>query len=126
VRQRATPRAVPPGRTVWAREAEILAWHRTAGCSNGPTEAINLLIKKVKRVGHGFPTKGYGSSWIFEPRLTSANALRRVQQRAFSLVTSPIAAAAAVALRRQVADSPDRKTAKPPTTPSSLSALNAG
>ena len=24
------------------------------GCSNGPTEAVNLLIKKVKRVGHGF------------------------------------------------------------------------
>jgi hypothetical protein len=22
--------------------------------SNGPTEAINLLIKKIKRVGHGF------------------------------------------------------------------------
>lgn len=41
-------------RTVGAWEAEILAWHRTAGCSNGPTEAINLLIKKVKRVGHGF------------------------------------------------------------------------
>jgi transposase len=41
-------------RTVRAWEAEILAWHRTAGCSNGPTEAINLLIKKVKRVGHGF------------------------------------------------------------------------
>jgi hypothetical protein len=28
---------------VRAWEAEILAWHRTAGCSNGPTEAINLL-----------------------------------------------------------------------------------
>ena len=41
-------------RTVGAWEAEILAWHRTAGCSNGPTEAIDLLIKKVKRVGHGF------------------------------------------------------------------------
>jgi hypothetical protein len=27
---------------------------RTAGCPNGPTEALNLLIKKVKRVGHGF------------------------------------------------------------------------
>ena len=27
---------------------------RTKGCSNGPTEAMNLLIKKVKRVGHGF------------------------------------------------------------------------
>jgi transposase len=41
-------------RTVRAWEAEILAWHATGGCSNGPTEAINLLIKKVKRVGHGF------------------------------------------------------------------------
>jgi transposase len=41
-------------RTVRAWEAEILAFHSTMGCSNGPTEAINLLIKKVKRVGHGF------------------------------------------------------------------------
>jgi transposase len=41
-------------RTVRAWEAEILAWHATGGCSNGPTEAINLLIKKVKWVGHGF------------------------------------------------------------------------
>jgi transposase len=41
-------------RTVRAWEAEILAWHATDGCSNGPTEAMNLLIKKVKRVGHGF------------------------------------------------------------------------
>jgi len=41
-------------RTVRAWEVEILAWHATDGCSNGPTEAINLLVKKVKRVGHGF------------------------------------------------------------------------
>jgi transposase len=41
-------------RTVWAWEGEILAFHATSGCSNGPTEAINLLVKKVKRVGHGF------------------------------------------------------------------------
>jgi transposase len=41
-------------RTVRAWEAEILAWQATNGCSNGPTEAINLLIKKVKRVGRGF------------------------------------------------------------------------
>ena len=41
-------------RTVKAWEAEILAFHATDGCSNGPTEAINLLVKKVKRVGHGF------------------------------------------------------------------------
>jgi transposase len=41
-------------RTVRAWQTEILAWHQTSGCSNGPTEAINLLIKKVKPVGHGF------------------------------------------------------------------------
>jgi transposase len=41
-------------RTVRVWEAKILAWHATGGCSNGPTEAVNLLIKKVKRVGHGF------------------------------------------------------------------------
>jgi transposase len=41
-------------RTVRAWEAEIVAFHTTGGCSNGPTEAVNLLIKKVKRVGHGF------------------------------------------------------------------------
>jgi transposase len=41
-------------RTVRAWEAEILAWHVSDGCSNGPTEAVNLLIKKIKRVGHGF------------------------------------------------------------------------
>ena len=41
-------------RTVRAWETEILAWHVTDGCSNGPTEAVNLLVKKVKRVGHGF------------------------------------------------------------------------
>jgi hypothetical protein len=33
---------------------EVLAFHSTMGCSNGLTEAVNLLIKKVKRVGHGF------------------------------------------------------------------------
>jgi transposase len=41
-------------RTVRTWEAEVLAFHATGGCSNGPTEAVNLLIKKVKRVGHGF------------------------------------------------------------------------
>ncbi len=41
-------------RTVRAWEAEMLAWHATGGCSNGPTEAVNLLIKQIKRVGHGF------------------------------------------------------------------------
>jgi transposase len=41
-------------RTVRAWEAEILAFHSTKSCSNGSTEAVNLLVKKVRRVGHGF------------------------------------------------------------------------
>jgi transposase len=45
-------------RTVRAWEAEILAFHTTGGCSNGSTEAVNLLIKKVMRVGHGFRNFG--------------------------------------------------------------------
>ncbi len=32
---------------------EILAHHDT-GVSNGPTEGLNLLVKKIKRVGHDF------------------------------------------------------------------------
>jgi transposase len=39
--------------TVRRWQHQILGWHRT-GLSNGPTEAMNLLIKKIKRVGHGF------------------------------------------------------------------------
>lgn len=41
------------GRTIvrWAKQ--ISAWHR-ARFSNGPTEAINNLIKRVKRVAFGF------------------------------------------------------------------------
>lgn len=42
------------GRTLAAWEAEILAYFTTGGVSNGPTEAINLLIKRIKRVGFGF------------------------------------------------------------------------
>jgi transposase len=41
-------------RTVRSWHTEILAFHATGGCSNGPSEAVNLLIKNVKRVGHGF------------------------------------------------------------------------
>jgi transposase len=41
------------GRTLRRWADQIVAWH-TAQVSNGPTEAMNTLIKKVKRVGHGF------------------------------------------------------------------------
>lgn len=41
------------GRTLARWRGEILNHHHT-GASNGPTEAMNLVIKKVKRAGHGF------------------------------------------------------------------------
>ncbi|MEO5724283.1 MAG: ISL3 family transposase [Ilumatobacteraceae bacterium] len=33
---------------------EILAFHTTGGASNGPTEAVNLIIEKIRRIGHGY------------------------------------------------------------------------
>lgn len=41
------------GRTLRTWRDQIVAWHR-AQVSNGPTEAMNSLIKRVKRVGFGF------------------------------------------------------------------------
>jgi transposase len=43
------------GHTLASWRTEILAHHDT-GASNGPTEGLNLLVKKVKRCGHGFRT----------------------------------------------------------------------
>jgi hypothetical protein len=43
-------------RTVARWQTEILAWHTTGGASNGPTEAVNLAIKHIKRVGRAFAT----------------------------------------------------------------------
>lgn len=40
------------GRTLPRWRSEILAYHDTRA-SNGPTEGLNHLIKKVKRAGHG-------------------------------------------------------------------------
>ncbi len=42
------------GRTIAAWEAQLLAYFTTGGVSNGPTEAVNLLVKRIKRVGFGF------------------------------------------------------------------------
>ncbi len=41
-------------RTIDSWRDELLAYFDTGGVSNGPTEAMNLLIKKIKRTGHGF------------------------------------------------------------------------
>jgi len=41
------------GRTLLRWKHQIAAWHQ-AHVSNGPTEATNNLIKRVKRVAFGF------------------------------------------------------------------------
>jgi transposase len=43
-------------RTIDAWREEFLAYFDTAGVSNGPTEAMNLLIKKIKRVSVNRPS----------------------------------------------------------------------
>jgi transposase len=40
--------------TIDSWREELMAYFDTGGISNGPTEAMNLLIRKVKRTGHGF------------------------------------------------------------------------
>lgn len=47
------------GRTLSRWRTEILN-HHTTGASNGTTEGLNLVIKKVKRAGHGFRRFGSG------------------------------------------------------------------
>ena len=52
------PDACPPelnvlGRTLTRWHSQIVAWHH-AHVSNGPTEAANNLIKRIKRIGFGF------------------------------------------------------------------------
>ena len=41
------------GRTIVRWRDQIVAWHQ-ALVSNGPTEAVNNLIKRIKRIGFGF------------------------------------------------------------------------
>jgi transposase len=41
-------------RTITTWRDEFLAYFTAGRISNGPTEAVNLLIKKILRVGHGF------------------------------------------------------------------------
>ena len=48
------PEVARVGRTLAVWRREYLAYFDTDRASNGPTEAINLLIEKIRRVGHGF------------------------------------------------------------------------
>ncbi len=60
---------------------EVLAFHTTGGASNGPTEAVNLLIEKIRRIGHGYRNfenyrrrllLGCGITWVTVPTVLPA------------------------------------------------------
>jgi transposase len=58
LRDHCTKKAMPPeirrlGRTIRDWFAKIVNFH-IARVSNGPTEALNNLIKRIKRIGFGF------------------------------------------------------------------------
>jgi hypothetical protein len=59
------PELVRLARTLDAWRDELLAYFNTGGVSNGPTEAINGLIKKVKRVGAATATSTTTDSAYF-------------------------------------------------------------
>jgi len=48
------PELTRVARTISAWQDQLLAYFTTGGASNGPTEAVNLLIKRITRVGFGF------------------------------------------------------------------------
>ena len=48
------PEVARLGRTLRTWKGQILAYFDTHGVSNGGTEAINLIIEKVRRLAHGF------------------------------------------------------------------------
>jgi transposase len=48
------PEVARLGRTLRARRSQVLAYFDTSGVSNGGTEAINMIIEKIRRLAHGF------------------------------------------------------------------------
>ena len=48
------PEVARLGRTLRSWRVEFLAYFDTERARNGPTEAMNLLIEKIRRIGHGY------------------------------------------------------------------------
>jgi len=48
------PETARLGRTLRSWRTKLLAYFDTNRTSNGPTEAMNLLVEKIRRVGHGY------------------------------------------------------------------------
>ncbi len=48
------PEVARVARTLATWRREYLAYFETSRASNGPTEAFNLLVEKIRRVAHGY------------------------------------------------------------------------
>lgn len=48
------PEVARLGRTLRAWRGQVMAYFDTGGVSNGGTEAINMIIEKIRRLAHGF------------------------------------------------------------------------
>ena len=48
------PECTRLAKTIRRWETEVIAYYRNDGLSNARSEAVNALVKKIKRVGHGF------------------------------------------------------------------------
>jgi transposase len=77
------------GRTLKAWRQQLLAYFDTSRVSNGGTEAINLIIEKVRRLAHGFKDfTHYRLRILLQPQATALTAndpdhaeLRRPSER---------------------------------------------
>jgi transposase len=64
-------------RTLRAWRVEFLVDHETAGASNGPTEAMNLLIERSRRDARGFRNF---DNYRLRLRLPTASSRRLLRQ----------------------------------------------
>ena len=69
------------GRTITRWSAQITNWH-ISKVTNGPTEALNNLIKRIKRIAFGLPNF---ANYRIRALLYAGNEPHRVSRRAFYL-----------------------------------------
>ena len=66
------PEVARLGRTLPAWKQQVLAYFNTAGVSNGGTEAINLIVEKVRRLPTGSATSTTtGSASCLRPQASA-------------------------------------------------------
>jgi hypothetical protein len=112
------PGVVAPHPHLGVWEAEIPDFHRTDGCSNGSTEAVNLLLRarawpwptsaRPPPIGHLESDAPCGHQKLLTGGsvLDGAVPSQKVKRRPRLPQLQQLPRAAAVALRRHVADSP--------------------